>query len=299
MPLPRSALATAIALTLLIGLGRSATAGDRVLTLATTTSTEASGLLNHLHPDFERQTGIRIKTIAKGTGAALALARGGNADVVLVHAPEREKAFVAAGYGLKRHPVMANDFVIVGPAADPAGIRGVKLAATALARIAGAASPFASRGDDSGTHIREQALWRQSKVPLVEKVRTMRRGGTRITVSAVRPNGSWYQSVGQGMGRTLSFATQKGAYTLVDRGTYYAFRLGDKPRTNLRILCEGDAALLNPYAVIAVNPERFPHRHHDAAAKYVAWLTSPATQKRIGQFRVGGKVLFQPATSGP
>lgn len=275
----------------------SARAADEVLTLATTTSTENSGLLAYLHPDFEKKTGIRVKVIAKGTGASLQLARDGNADVVLVHARAQEDQFVAEGYGTMRRDVMYNDFVIIGPPQDPAQIEGLGRAPEALARIAAGEHPWISRGDGSGTHIKEQELWRSTDVPLESKTVTMFLKGQRKAIRSVRPSGRWYLSVGQGMGKTILVATEKRAYTLADRGTYYAFALTDPPKTDLDILCQGDPKLSNPYGVIAVHPEKHRHVNFGAARKYIEWITSPDVQKMIGRYTVGGKVLFHPSTA--
>jgi tungstate transport system substrate-binding protein len=231
--------------------------------LVTTTSTENSGLVAYLLQPFLEQTGIEVEVVAVGTGQALALGERGDADVVLVHARSREDAFVAAGHGVERRDVMWNDFVIAGPAADPAGIRGETDASKALRMIAAKKARFVSRGDDSGTHIRELALW--------EKV-----GGA--------PKGEpFYLEAGLGMGQCLVIADEKYAYVLVDRGTYLAFR----KRIDLEALVEGGAALRNSYGVILVNPT-------DAARKLVDYLTSTDGQKRIGSFRVEGQVLFHP-----
>ncbi len=278
-----------------IVLAACATGGADVLTLATTTSTENSGLLAHLHPDFEQRTGTRVKVVAKGTGASLQLAREGNADVVLVHAREKEDEFVSQGYGILRREVMHNDFVIIGPEADPAGVAGADDAAVALRGIAETQQLFVSRGDSSGTHFKEQNLWQATALPLLRESRVIVKKGSEQTISARRPAGDWYVSIGQGMGKVLSYATEKQAYTLSDRGTYYAYALGEDARTDLVILCEGDLRLANPYGVIAVNPAKFPAVNHRAAVRYIEWLTCPETQQMIGAFTKEGKVLFHPA----
>jgi len=270
-------------------------AGQKVLTLATTTSTENSGLLAHIHPHFERQTGIQVKVVAKGTGASLQLAREGNADLVLVHAREKENEFVAQGYGVNRRDVMYNDFVIVGPRQDPAGVKGLQNAADALRRVAGCKHLFVSRGDGSGTHLKEQFLWKQSGLTLVTKTTSVVKKGKSREIVMSRPAGDWYLSIGQSMGKTLNFATEKRGYTIADRGTYYAYALDDTPRTDLMILCEGDRRLANPYGVIAVNPARFTQVKFEAATTYIDWITSPKVQRMIGGFRIGGKVLFHPS----
>ncbi|NQU24290.1 MAG: substrate-binding domain-containing protein [Candidatus Nealsonbacteria bacterium] len=267
---------------------------EQLLTLATTTSTDNSGLLAKIHPDFKQQTGIRIKVIAKGTGAALQLARDGNADVVLVHARAHEDKFVADGFGVMRRDVMHNDFVIVGPAADPARVKDATTAADALRRIADGSHLLISRGDGSGTHIKEQAVWQQTGLTLKTETRRIIAKGKQKEVTSVRPPGTWYLSIGQGMGETLVMATEKRAYTLVDRGTYYAFALATPAKTDLVILSQRDEALHNPYGVIAVNPKTHAHANFDAAKKYIEWITSPKVQKMIGEYRIGGKILFHP-----
>ena len=271
-----------------------ARAAEETLTLATTTSTENSGLLAHIHPDFERKTGIVVKVVAKGTGASLQLARDGNADVVLVHAREHEDRFLAEGYGVMRRDVMHNDFILIGPADDPAGVRGVGEPAEALRRIARAEKFFISRGDGSGTHLREQQLWQRTKLPLEDETITLVAKGKRKSFQTFRPYGNWYLSVGQGMGKAILIATEKRGYTLADRGTYYSFALAQPPKTDLAILCEGDESLYNPYGVIAVNPKRHPHVHYAAARKYIEWITSPEVQQMIGRYQFQGKVLFHP-----
>ena len=270
---------------------------DDTLILATTTSTENSGLLAHIHPDFEKKTGIRVKVVAKGTGASFQLARDGNADVVLVHARNYEDKFIARGYGVMRRDVMYNDFVLIGPADDPAGIRGMKTPAEALSRIAGSKAPFISRGDGSGTHIREQDLWRATGMQLQSESIARFAAGTKRSVVSVRPFGDWYLSVGQGMGKTITIATEKRAYTLVDRGTYDSFALDRHPKTDLVVLCQGHESLDNPYGVIAINPKRYPHANFAGARKYVEWITSPEVQKMIGRYTLRGKVLFHPNAS--
>ena len=244
----------------------------RKLTLATTTSTQFTGLLDWLHPHFEKRYGVRVHTIAVGTGKALRLGRDGDVDVVLVHAPGAEKRFVSRGHGVNRRNVMFNDFVIVGPVSDPAKISGMNDAGAALRRVSARRALWASRGDDSGTHKKEMSLWRASNI---------------------LPKGGWYLSLGQGMGYTLRLADEKRAYTLTDRGSYLFFAARGK--VDLRILSEGDVRLLNPYGVIAVNPKRHPHVKYGLAMKYVTFLTSPEGQKLIGSFSVKGKKLFHPS----
>lgn len=258
----------ALILLLLILMLAACQSGPQSLRLATTTSTQDSGLLDVIVPDFEEQTGIDVEVIAVGTGEALALGSGGDADVVLVHAREQEDAFIAAGDGMERFDVMYNDFVVLGPENDPAGIRGQAEAPAALAQIAAAQAPFISRGDNSGTHSREKALW---------------------TAAGIEPAGDWYQSVGQGMGATLTIADEQQAYTLSDRATFIkraAEGLG------LVVLVEGDASLLNQYGVIAMNPEKHPDVNADGAQQFVNWILSPQTQAAIDAYSVNGQQLF-------
>lgn len=242
-----------------------------VLILATTTSTQDSGLLDALVPLFERQTGYRVKTVAVGTGEALAMGRRGDADVLLAHAPAMEKQVVAAGFAVNRQIVMHNDFVIAGPAEDPAGVHGGTSAAEAFGKIAAAGVPFASRGDSSGTHIREMALWRSA---------------------ALEPSGDWYLSTGQGMGTTLLIANEKRAYVLTDRGTFLAFR----DRIDLITHIEGDPPLLNVYSVMEVSPERFARVNHAGARAFSEFMRAPEAQAIIGGFGVErfGQPLFTP-----
>lgn len=274
--------------------GTPAPAAEDTLVLATTTSTENSGLLEYLHPDFEQKTGIRVKVVAKGTGASLQLARDGNADVVLAHARQLEDKFIADGYGVTRRDVMYNDFVIVGPADDPLRIHGSQDPVAAFRRIAAAKALFISRGDGSGTHIREQELWSRSGVPLESEKVAVFEDGTQRSLDTVRPPGDWYLSVGQGMGKAITIATQKRAYTLADRGTFYSFALAKPAKTDLVIVCEGHECLFNPYGVIAVNPQRHPHVNFAGAEKYIQWITSPEVQGLIGQFKFQDKILFYP-----
>ncbi len=251
---------------------KAPSSSNLTLILATTTSTQDSGLLDVLVPLFEKQTGYRVKIIAVGTGAALRMARDGNADVLLVHAPAAEKELMEAGWGRDRFLVMHNDFVIVGPGADPAGIQGLPTAAEAFRRIAAAGATFISRGDGSGTHQMELELWAKA---------------------GFDPKGQpWYLESGQGMGATLTIASEKNAYTLTDRATYLAYRASLK----LEILAEGDPALLNVYHVITVNPEKWPKVNYEGALAFARFLMDPATQEIIGRFGVErfGQPLFYP-----
>ena len=251
--------------------------GHRSITLASTTSTENSGLFAHILPRFTAASGIAVRVVAVGTGQALRLARNGDADVLLVHHRASEENFVAEGFGVKRYDVMANDFVILGPAGDPARIAKSGDAPGALKKIAAAESPFASRGDDSGTHKKELELWRAA--------------GTDPRTDTGAASGAWYRETGSGMGATLNAAVAMGAYALADRATWVAFaNKGDH-----RVLVEGDARLVNPYGVILVNPVR--HRHVKArdGQAFIDWLISEAGQNAIASFRVDGQQLFFPA----
>jgi tungstate transport system substrate-binding protein len=248
----------ALLLLLLPPLGCSSPS-EKSITLATTTSARDSGLLDALLPRFRARSGIEVKVVAVGTGQALELGRRGDADVLLVHAPDAEKQFIAEGYGVGRRPLMHNDFVFVGPRKDPAGVAGETSAVAALRKIAQAQASFVSRGDDSGTHKKEKRLWREA---------------------GVRPDGDWYLEAGTGMAATLRVANGKRAYTLTDRGTFLAHR----DRLDLAILCEGDPRLRNFYSVMLVNPARHPHVQAEAARRFIDFMTSPAVQTFIGQF---------------
>ena len=274
----------------------TAMAEDKVLTMSTTTSTESSGLLDVLLPEFKKDTGIAVKVIAKGTGAALKDGEDGNVDVVFVHAKKKEEAFVAAGFGTKRYAVMHNDFVLLGPANDPAGIKGLNNSIAAFKKIAAAKMPFISRGDDSGTHTKEQSIWAETAIPQVENSRKLVLEGKEVQVVSKQPadSATWYYSIGQGMGKTLTFADEKRAYTLADRGTYIAYKYGKKPAVELDVLCEGDKSLANPYGVIPVNPQKFPHVKFDLAQKFADWLMSARGQGVIAGYKVEGKQLFFP-----
>lgn len=260
---------TWIAVALLLAVAALAPAQSGRLRLSTTTSTDNSGLLGFIIPPFEKKTGLKVDVIAVGTGKALALGQNGDVDVVLVHARSEEDKFVAAGHGVNRRDVMHNDFIILGPAADPAGVKGLKDAAEALRRIAAKQASFVSRGDESGTHVKEKELW--AKV-------------------GVKPEGRWYKEAGQGMGEVIVMSDNLGGYTLADRGTW----LSMKRKVGLQILVEGDPVLFNPYGVIAVNPAKHPHANYDGAMAFIAWLTSREGQQLIANFKVDGDVLFFP-----
>ena len=249
-------------------------AGPVTIKLATTTSTENSGLLDVLLPAFRKASGIEVQVLSMGTGKALRTAENGDCDVVLVHAPAAEQAFVDAGFGVDRRAVMHNDFVILGPPEDPAEVKAAPSVADALMRIAAQQAVFCSRGDDSGTHKKERGLWQAAQLT---------------------PGGSWYQETGQGMGATLTIANQKRGYVLADRGTYLTFR----DKIELVVLGEGDATLMNPYSIIAVNPDRHQHVRHEAVRQFIDWLTGPEAQQLIGRFRKGGEQLFHPDAVTP
>ncbi|HPD61115.1 MAG TPA: substrate-binding domain-containing protein, partial [Thermodesulfobacteriota bacterium] len=246
------------------------------LRLATTTSTEDTGIIQALNPPFEKMMHIKVDVISVGTGKALELGARGDVDVVLVHAREAEDKFVADGSGVNRRDVMCNDFIIIGPENDPAKIKGVTNAQEAFRKIALAQAPFISRGDDSGTHKKELKIWEKT---------------------GIKPQGKWYFEAGQGMGPVLNMANEKQAYTLSDRGTYLAYR----GKIGLKIFCEGDPVLNNPYGVIAVNPAKFPHANYVYAMAYIGWLTSPEGQKIIRDFGKDklGQPLFIPTAIPP
>jgi tungstate transport system substrate-binding protein len=244
---------------------------DPVVRMATTTSTENSGLLAVIQPAYEQALDIKVHVIAVGTGKALELGRRGDVDVVLVHAKTAEEAFVAAGYGVERHEIMYNDFVIVGPEQDPASVRGMQDAAKALSRIAAANAAFVSRGDDSGTHKKELLLWQQA---------------------GIEAEGRWYRQVGQGMGKTLQIAGEMQAYVLVDRGTWLAYRAN----IPLTLLVAGGADLKNSYGIIAVSPERFPDVNYADVQRLIRWFESDEAHALIAGYRVAAEQLFYPVT---
>lgn len=243
---------------------------DSTLRLATTTSTYNSGLLDAILPSFSEQTGIEVQVIAVGTGAALRMGRNGDADALLVHAPAAEKKFIDRGHGVNRLGVMYNDFVIVGPLSDPAAIAGLSNAAEAMQQIAKQQAIFVSRGDDSGTHKKEQGLWRQAMLT---------------------PSGNWYREAGQGMGKVLQISDELEGYTLTDRGTWLAY----ENKVGLSLLVEGDSQLFNPYSVLQINPSRYADLNHQGAAAFSRWLVSKSTQQQIADFRINGKPLFVPS----
>ncbi len=267
---------------------------DQVLSMSTTTSTQASGLLDVLLPVFQKDTGIRVKVIAKGTGAAIRDGMDGNVDVIFVHAKSREEKFVKQGYGTRRYAVMHNDFVILGPAGDPAGISGSRDAAAALQKIAQSQTVFVSRGDDSGTHTKEQSLWSSTGLLLKSTTATITKKGKKRTVRSLQPRGDWYRSLGQGMGKVLTYADEKQAYTLTDRGTYIKYKHGRSQGIDLEVLCEGDPLLFNPYGIIPVNPKKYPHVKYDLAKRFAEWLISRKVQTMIANYRLAGQELFIP-----
>jgi tungstate transport system substrate-binding protein len=247
-------------------------AQERSIVVASTTSTEQSGLFGYLLPIFTKDTGIQVKVVALGTGQALDVARRGDADVVFVHARSAEEKFIAEGEGVKRYPVMYNDFVLIGPRSDPAKVGGGKDIVAALRKIQESQTTFVSRGDRSGTHMAELDLWKQSGIDLD------------------KAKGAWYRDTGQGMGPALNTASSMNAYILSDRGTWLAF----KNRGDLDILVEGDKRLFNQYGVILVNPAKHPNVKKDLGQTFIDWLVSPAGQKAIADYKIGGQQLFYP-----
>jgi tungstate transport system substrate-binding protein len=251
-----------------------AQAQEKFITVASTTSTEQSGLFGHILPLFEEKTGIEVRVVAQGTGQALETGERGDADVVFVHAKAAEEEFIAKGAGVKRFPVMYNDFVIVGPGDDPAGVKGGSDAVAALKKIAESQSTFASRGDDSGTHKAELALWKQA---------------------GVEPAGDWYRELGAGMGPTLNTSVELPAYTLTDRATWLAF----ENKGPLEVVVEGDPKLFNQYGVILVNPQKHAHVKAAEGQAFIDWLISPEGQQAIADYTIDGQQLFFPNANTP
>jgi tungstate transport system substrate-binding protein len=253
----------------------SAYAEQRFITVASTTSTEQSGLFKHLLPAFEQKTGIQVRVVAVGTGQALDMARRGDADVVFVHAKPLEEKFLAEGFGVQRFDVMYNDFVLVGPKSDPAKIGGTKDIVSALQKIKAAQSPFASRGDKSGTHFAEVELWKAAGVDIA------------------KDKAPWYRETGSGMGPTLNVASGMNAYALTDRGTWLSF----KNHGDLVIVVEGDQRLFNQYGIILVNPAKHPHVKKEMGQAFVDWVISSEGQKTIAEYKINGEQLFFPNAS--
>jgi tungstate transport system substrate-binding protein len=251
-------------------------AQEKFIVVSSTTSTENSGLFKHILPLFEKDTGIKVRVVALGTGQALDMARRGDADVVFVHDQAAEEKFVAEGYGVQRRPVMYNDFVLIGPKSDPAKIGGGKDILVALQKIGAAKALFVSRGDKSGTHAAELRYWKASGVDLDAK------------------KGSWYKDTGSGMGPTLNTASSMNGYVLADRGTWLSF----KNRGDLTILVEGDKRLFNQYGVMLVNPAKHPQVKRDLGQQFVDWVVSPKGQAAIASYKIGGEQLFFPNASG-
>jgi tungstate transport system substrate-binding protein len=263
---------------LLLALGAFAVhAQERFIVVASTTSTEQSGLFGAILPAFEKKTGIKVRVVAQGTGQALDLARRGDADVVFVHAKPAEEKFLAEGFGVKRYPVMYNDFVLIGPKGDPAKVAGSKDILDALKKVQAAQAPFVSRGDKSGTHMAELDLWKAAGVDLD------------------KAKGPWYRDTGQGMGPALNTAASMNGYILADRGSWLAF----KNRGELAILVEGDKRLFNQYGVMLVNPDKYPSVKKDLGQQFVDWVVSPEGQKAIADYKIDGEQLFFPNANQP
>jgi tungstate transport system substrate-binding protein len=272
----RRTLIHLVTLAMLVGVP-AASAQDKLIIVASTTSTQDSGLFNHILPLFKAKTGIDAKVVAQGTGQALDTGRRGDADVVFVHAKAQEEKFVADGSGVKRYPVMYNDFVLIGPKNDPAGVKGRDIVA-ALKGIKAKAAPFISRGDRSGTHSAELALWKVAAIDI-----------------AGADKGPWYKEIGQGMGAALNTASASNAYVLADRGTWISF----KNRGDLAIVVEGDNRLFNQYGVILVNPAKHAHVKQELGQAFVDWLVSPEGQKAIADYKINGEQLFFPNATVP
>jgi tungstate transport system substrate-binding protein len=252
-------------------------AQDTSIVVSSTTSTQDSGLFSHILPLFKAKTGIDVKVISQGTGQALDTGRRGDADVVFVHAKPQEEKFVADGFGVKRFPVMYNDFILVGPKSDPAGVKGSKDTVAALTAIKNKSASFISRGDRSGTHAAELSLWQLAGIDIG------------------KDKGPWYKDIGQGMGAALNTASAANAYVLADRGTWLSF----KNRGELVIAVEGDNRLFNQYGVILVNPEKHPHVKKGPGQAFIDWLVSPEGQKAIADYKIGGQQLFFPNATAP
>jgi len=275
MPTRRSLVVLAATITLVAA--APVRAQDKSIVVASTTSTQDSGLFSHILPLFKAKTGIDVKVVAQGTGQALDTGRRGDADVLFVHAKAQEEKFVTDGFGVKRYPVMYNDFVLIGPKSDPAGIKGMTDVAEALKAIKSKGAPFISRGDRSGTHIAELDLWKTAGIDIG------------------KDKGPWYKEIGQGMGAALNTASAANAYVLADRGTWLSF----KNRGDLDILVAGDKRLFNQYGVILVNPEKHPHVKKALGQAFIDWLVSPEGQKAIADYKINGQELFFPNANVP
>jgi tungstate transport system substrate-binding protein len=273
MTIRRLLIGLFIALTLVGG----ATAQDKSILVASTTSTQDSGLFGYLLPLFKAKTGIEVKVVALGTGQALDTARRGDADVVFVHAKSEEEKFLAEGFGVKRYPVMYNDFVLIGPRSDPAGVAKSKDIVAALRTLKAKEQSFISRGDRSGTHLAELKLWKDAGID-IEK-----------------DKGAWYKAIGQGMGAALNTAAASDSYVLADRGTWLSF----KNKGDLAIVVQGDKRLFNQYGVMLVNPAKHPHVKKDLGQQFVDWLVSPEGQRAIAGYKIGGEQLFFPNAEDP
>jgi tungstate transport system substrate-binding protein len=268
----RRHLVVAVALVAAVFTAHPAPAQDESIVVASTTSTQDSGLFQYLLPLFKKKTGVDVKVVAQGTGQALDTGRRGDADVVFVHARSEELKFLAEGQGVKRHPVMYNDFVLIGPKADPAGIKGMKDVGAAFQAIKARQATFISRGDRSGTHVAELQLWKDSGID-IDKDR-----------------GSWYKSIGQGMGTALNIAGAANGYVLSDRGTWIHF----KNKGDLQILVEGDKRMFNQYGITLVNPEKHPNVKKELGQQFIDYLVSPEGQKDIADYKIDGEPLFHP-----
>jgi tungstate transport system substrate-binding protein len=264
-------------LTFALSAASPAILAQKFITVASTTSTEQSGLFKHILPIFQKKTGIEVRVVALGTGQSLDMGKRGDADVVFVHAKSAEEKFVAEGYGVKRLPVMYNDFVLIGSKSDPAKVKGMKEVTEAFKTIKDKQATFISRGDRSGTHIAELALWKAAGVDIG------------------KDKGPWYKEIGQGMGAALNTASAANAYVLADRGTWLSF----KNRGDLGILVAGDKRMFNQYGVILVNPAKHPHVKKDLGQAFIDWLVSPEGQKAIADYKINGQQLFFPNANAP
>ena len=272
MELKKRELFGVLLMTLALSAASPASLAQNFITVASTTSTEQSGLFKHILPIFQKKTGVEVRVVALGTGQSLDMGKRGDADVVFVHARSLEEKFIAEGYGVKRLPVMYNDFVLIGPKSDPAKIAGGRDILEALRKIKTTTAAFVSRGDRSGTHMAELALWKEAGIEIAGE------------------KGPWYRDTGQGMGPALNTASSMNGYILADRGTWISF----KNRGDLAILVEGDKRLFNQYGVILVNPEKHKHVKKDLGQAFIDWIVSPDGQKAIADYRIGGEQLFFP-----